>query len=72
MAQALRNRLKFSESETVLLSWSGGVLTKQDTVRKSLLRALEQRARYELIVPRHKPGVGAALYAELLERSRAT
>ena len=72
MAQALRYRLKFSESETVLLSWSGGVLTKQDTVRKSFLRALEQQSPYELIAPRHEPGVGAALYAELLERSRAT
>jgi len=72
MAQALRTRLGFSASETVLLSWSGGVLTKQDAVRAALLRALEQQAPYEVITPRHEPGMGAALYAILLARSRLT
>jgi N-acetylglucosamine kinase-like BadF-type ATPase len=71
MAQALRRQLGFAESETVLLSWSGGVLTNQEAVRASLLRAL-QGAPYEVIAPRHEPGVGAALYAALLERSRAS
>lgn len=72
MAQALRNRLGFSASEVVLLSWSGGVLTKQDTVRTSLLSVLTQQAPYEVIKPRHEPGVGAALYAALLGRTQAT
>lgn len=69
IAHALRRRLKFGEDETVLVSWSGGVLTKQDTVRTSLQRHLESRASYEFIAPRHEPGVGAALYAALLSRS---
>jgi N-acetylglucosamine kinase-like BadF-type ATPase len=69
IAHALRRRLKFGENETVLVSWSGGVLTKQDTVRTSLQRHLVSRASYEFIAPRHEPGVGAALYAALLSRS---
>lgn len=70
IAQALRVRLGFESTETVLLSWSGGVLTKQDAVRAALLRALHQQAPYDVVAPRHEPGVGAALYAALLERSR--
>jgi N-acetylglucosamine kinase-like BadF-type ATPase len=69
MAQALRRTLRFEEDETVLLSWSGGVLTKQEAVRASLLRHLERQGRYELIEPRHDPALGAALYAALLGRS---
>ena len=72
MAQALRLRLGFSESETVLLSWSGGVLTRQEAVRTSLLRTLGQQGSYDVIAPHHEPGVGAALYAALLERSRGS
>jgi len=72
MAQALHLRLGFSESETVLLSWSGGVLTRQEAVRTSLLRTLGQQGSYDVIAPRHEPGVGAALYAALLERSRGS
>jgi N-acetylglucosamine kinase-like BadF-type ATPase len=72
MAQALRLRLGFSESETVLLSWSGGVLTRQEAVRTSLLRTLGQQGSYDVIAPRHEPGVGAALYAALLEQSRGS
>lgn len=68
MAQALRTRLGFAADETVLLSWSGGVLTKQETVRASLLRTLEARSPYEIVQPRHEPGLGAALYAQMLAR----
>jgi N-acetylglucosamine kinase-like BadF-type ATPase len=69
IAHALRRQLAFDEDETVLVSWSGGVLTKQDTVRTSMQRHLQSRASYEFIAPRHQPGVGAALYAALLSRS---
>jgi N-acetylglucosamine kinase-like BadF-type ATPase len=69
MARALRSQLGFAEDETVLLSWSGGVLARQEAVRASLVRHLRQQAPYEMIAPRHEPGIGAALYATLLERS---
>lgn len=69
IAHALRRQLAFDEDETVLVSWSGGVLTKQDMVRTSMKRHLERKASYEFIAPRHQPGVGAALYAALLSRS---
>ncbi|WP_419815735.1 N-acetylglucosamine kinase [Glacieibacterium sp.] len=71
MAQALRRNLEFADSETVLLSWSGGVLTKQLAVRNAFLHHLRQLAAYEIIEPRHEPAVGAALYAKLLDRAAA-
>jgi N-acetylglucosamine kinase-like BadF-type ATPase len=69
MAHALRRRLAFEERETVLVSWSGGVLTKQDMVRASMQRHLQGTGSYDFVVPRHQPAVGAALYAALLARS---
>jgi N-acetylglucosamine kinase-like BadF-type ATPase len=69
VAHALRRQLKFGEDETVLVSWSGGVLTKQRTVRTSMQRHLQSGGSYEFIAPRHQPGVGAALYAALIWRS---
>jgi N-acetylglucosamine kinase-like BadF-type ATPase len=69
MAQALRRNLGFGESETVLLSWSGGVLTKQAAVRTALRRHLDRQGRYAVIEPRHDPALGAALYAALLDRA---
>ena len=72
MAQALRRQLDFAPGETVLLSWSGGVLTKQQAVRAAFLLHLKQQAPYEVIEPRHEPAVGAALYAGLLHRFTAS
>jgi len=69
IAQALREQLGFSADETVLLSWSGGVLTKLDAVRAPFLRELQRHSPYEVVPPRHDPGMGAALYAKLLERT---
>lgn len=69
IAHALRRQLGFAENETVLVSWSGGVLTKQDTVRAAMQQDLQSRASYAFIAPRHQPGVGAALYAALLSRA---
>ena len=66
IAEALRVALDYDEHERVALSWSGGVLTKQPAVRAALLRRLETRAQYDVIAPRHEPGLGAALYARLL------
>jgi N-acetylglucosamine kinase-like BadF-type ATPase len=66
MARALGRQLGFDDGEKILLSWSGGVLTKQDAVRAAFLHYLEQQGAYEVITPRHEPGVGAALYAARL------
>jgi N-acetylglucosamine kinase-like BadF-type ATPase len=66
IAFALRLKLRFRDDERVPLSWSGGVLTKQAGVRASLLQNLEARELFDIVMPRHDPGVGAALYARLL------
>jgi N-acetylglucosamine kinase-like BadF-type ATPase len=71
MAEALRRQLGFEESEKTLLSWSGGVLTKQEGVRTAFLGRLELQGSFDVVTPRHEPGVGAALYAALLARSSA-
>ncbi|WP_242140201.1 BadF/BadG/BcrA/BcrD ATPase family protein [Sphingomonas sp. TREG-RG-20F-R18-01] len=69
IAQALRRQLRFAEEEVVLLSWSGGVLTNQEAVQAALGRHLRDYGLYEIVAPRHAPGMGAALYAAMLERS---
>lgn len=66
IAHALRRKLRFRDDERVALSWSGGVLTNQAAVRAALLRELEARDLFDVVMPRHDPGVGAALYARLL------
>ena len=71
IAGVLRRSLGFAEEESALLSWSGGVLTKQDAVRAALCRELDGHGRFEVIAPRHEPGLGAALYAQKIARERA-
>ena len=63
MAVALRNTLGFTENESALLSWSGGVLSNQEIVRDALLEGLGTDRPFTLIAPRYEPGYGAALYA---------
>jgi N-acetylglucosamine kinase-like BadF-type ATPase len=77
LAHALRRQLGFGADEQVRLSWSGGVLVNQQAVRAALLRHVQSaaphdHAPYEIVTPRHEPGVGAALYAAMLARSGAT
>lgn len=69
IAHALRLRLGFDPADAVRLSWSGGVLTKQERVRTALIARLAERAPYEIVTPRFPPGMGAALYAEKLSRT---
>jgi N-acetylglucosamine kinase-like BadF-type ATPase len=71
IAQALRGQLGFMPEERVSLSWSGGVLTKLEAVRRPFLYHLEAAGRYELVEPRHDPAFGAALYAELRDHTTA-
>jgi N-acetylglucosamine kinase-like BadF-type ATPase len=71
MAAALHRRLGFAERETALLSWSGGVLTRQQRVRDSFLCHLDGHARFVVIEPLHPPGLGAALYAARLASRNA-
>lgn len=63
MADALRAELGFAEDETVPLSWSGGVLANDSSVRARFESRLRARGRYEIVEPRHSPAYGAALYA---------
>lgn len=67
MAEALRRALEFGANEAALLSWSGGVLTREQLVRDRLRERLPN-GRFTVIEPRHDPGHGAALYAAHLDR----
>lgn len=63
MADALRIALGFAADEPVPLSWSGGVLANDASVRGRLELRLRTRGPYQFVVPRHSPAYGAALYA---------
>lgn len=63
IAQALRQSLGFPPEEAVALSWSGGILTGDETVRGHLRRLLAEAGGFRIVEPRHPPGYGAALYA---------
>lgn len=63
MAEALRVALGFGADEEVPLSWSGGVLANDASIRARLEARLRQHAPYRLAAPRHSPAYGAALYA---------
>ncbi|QXQ06766.1 hypothetical protein KX816_01460 [Sphingosinicellaceae bacterium] len=60
MASALRDAPGLPADETVTLSWSGGVLTREATVRDQLGRRLEMGG-FRMAEPMHPPGCGAAL-----------
>lgn len=64
MAEALRVELGFEPDEPVPLSWSGGVLTNDTSVRSRLEAQLQSVGPYQLVRPRHSPAYGAALYAQ--------
>jgi len=66
MAATLHRILGYERDEAALLSWSGGVLTSQHTVREHFVRHLDGMGRFQLIEPRHAPGFGAALQAQRL------
>ncbi|WP_369405761.1 BadF/BadG/BcrA/BcrD ATPase family protein, partial [Sphingomonas asaccharolytica] len=63
MAEALRAQLGFAAEEDVHLSWSGGVLANDASIRARLEARLRQRGPYRILAPRHSPAYGAALYA---------
>ena len=63
MAEALRAKLGFSADEPVPLSWSGGVLTNDASIRSRLEARLHAAGPYQLVKPQHSPAYGAALYA---------
>jgi N-acetylglucosamine kinase-like BadF-type ATPase len=64
MAEALRVTLGFTADEPVPLSWSGGVLTNDPSVRSRFEARLRAIGCYRLVQPLHSPGYGAALYAQ--------
>lgn len=63
MAEALRRDLGFAPGEPVALSWSGGVLSNDVSVRRRLESRLRAIGAYRFEEPRHSPAFGAALYA---------
>jgi N-acetylglucosamine kinase-like BadF-type ATPase len=69
MAKALRHALGFGPDDAPLLSWSGGVLTRERSVCAAFQRHLALHGAYRMIEPRHGPGIGAALYARHLART---
>jgi N-acetylglucosamine kinase-like BadF-type ATPase len=63
MAEALRAELGFEPHEEVPLSWSGGVLTNDASIRSRLEVRLRAKGPYRFVEPLHSPAYGAALYA---------
>jgi len=63
IAEALRTELEFEAGESVPLSWSGGVLANDASVRGRLEAKLSAKANYRFADPLHSPAYGAALYA---------
>jgi N-acetylglucosamine kinase-like BadF-type ATPase len=63
MAEALRTTLSFVADEDVPLSWSGGVLANDSSIRSRLEKRLTEMGPYRFVTPRHSPAYGAALYA---------
>lgn len=63
IAEALRTELGFESGESVPLSWSGGVLTNDASIRSRLEAKLSAKANYRFTEPLHSPAYGAALYA---------
>ena len=63
IAEALRADLGFAAAEEVPLSWSGGVLVNDASVRSRLTARLRAAGPYRLVEPLHSPAYGAALYA---------
>ena len=68
MARAIRQALGFAPGEAAELSWSGGVLASEPMVRIRLERLLSESGDFQLVAPRHPPGLGAALYAAHLQK----
>jgi len=63
IAEALRAELGFRADEDVPLSWSGGVLANDASIRARLEARLRQVGPYRFVAPLHSPAYGAALYA---------
>lgn len=64
---AVRSRLQVPDSQTVDVSYSGGMLQLQELLLKPLQTALAaQGAGYRFLTPRMPPAPGAALYAARL------
>lgn len=68
IARTIRHALGFEAGEMADLSWSGGVLASEPTVRGELERLLAEGGDFRLVSPRHPPGYGAALYAAHLHK----
>lgn len=70
MASALKAALEFPEGESIPLSWSGGVLSREPRVREEFLRIVSSHS-FSIREPMFSPGYGAALYAKKVAKQTA-
>jgi N-acetylglucosamine kinase-like BadF-type ATPase len=63
VVQAVRDRLHVPLTQSLSVSYSGGMFKLGGTLIRLLGQALKERAAYELAAPRLAPQAGAALYA---------
>lgn len=66
IATALRTALGYTAGERTALSWSGGVMLRQDAVREALRTTLEASGDFAIVAPKWSPVEGAAHYARRL------
>jgi N-acetylglucosamine kinase-like BadF-type ATPase len=67
IVEAVRHTLEFPASESIPLSYSGGVFNAGDLILDPFRRGIGAlSANYDLRAPRLTPGLGAALYAARL------
>lgn len=66
LARTLRTSLGYMDAEIALISCSGGVLTRVQSVRDAFERELASAGGFRFVEPRHEPSYGAALYAKRL------
>lgn len=73
IVNSTKNALKFSDDETVKVSYSGGVFCSKALILEPFTKALNQySSNYDISAPHYTPVIGAALYACSLSGNRIT
>jgi N-acetylglucosamine kinase-like BadF-type ATPase len=71
ISAALRTQLGYVPGEQTAISWSGGVMRRQSTVRERLQERLLGSGLFRLVEPQYDPVEGAARYARTLAERRS-
>lgn len=67
IVDAIRRRLEYGSEEQVNLSYSGGVFQSGELILEPFRQRLfDLSPTYRIILPRHSPAIGAAIYAARL------